>query len=158
VRGSNLAIVTGLFVAGLALRLHAPFPAAVWLDEAVTVLSASQPLLDVIRTQVREAAPPLYYLLLHFGIGFLGDDAVALRGLSAVLGAALAPGLFLVGRRLFGPTAAALAATLALLSPLHVFYSQQIRMYALFPVLTLAFFAFHGPAVALGRQIVEARP
>jgi 4-amino-4-deoxy-L-arabinose transferase-like glycosyltransferase len=131
----------GAFLLSLGARLFEPHPESVWSDEANSVLMATRPLAGVIDALTHDGNPPLYYVVLHFWAKLFGEGEVALRSLSAILGSLLAPGLYLFARKRFGRAAAIVAALLAVLWPLHVYYSQQIRMYSLLPVLALAFVA-----------------
>jgi mannosyltransferase len=141
------------FVAALLLRLIPGNRESVWLDEANTILIARRSLGGIIQALRQDGNPPLYYVLLHGWMALAGDGETALRLLSAVLGAALPPALYLTARRLLGRPAAVTAAILSVLWPLHIYYSGQIRMYTLLPLLALAYMA------ALFRALdVEASP
>lgn len=131
----------GLFAAALALRLLLRNPENVWLDEANTVLIASRSWGEILQALRRDGNPPLYYFLLHLWMQVAGDGEGALRFLSALLGATLAPALYLAARAFRGRTAGMAAGLLALAWPLHIYYSGQIRMYSLLPTLSLAFMA-----------------
>ncbi|MBI1849014.1 MAG: glycosyltransferase family 39 protein [Planctomycetes bacterium] len=137
----DVIALASAFLVGLALRLHSPNPESVWLDEANSVLIAVRPLPELIDALTRDGNPPLYYILLHFWVKLFGEGEVALRTLSAILGALLAPGVYVVARRSFGRAAAVVGATLAVAWPLHIYYSQQIRMYSVLPLVGLAFVA-----------------
>ncbi|MBI5651606.1 MAG: glycosyltransferase family 39 protein [Chloroflexi bacterium] len=64
---------------------------------------------------------------------------VAIRLLSALIGTATIPLMFVLARRLFDETRVALfAACVIALSPLHIYYSQEARMYGLVTLLGLA--------------------
>jgi len=73
--------------------------------------------------------PPLYYTLLHFWIKLTGDNPGDVRMLSAILGTLTIPVMFLLGRRLMGTTVGLLAALILALSPFHVRFAQETRMY-----------------------------
>ncbi|MFQ6100879.1 MAG: glycosyltransferase family 39 protein [Anaerolineae bacterium] len=75
--------------------------------------------------------PPLYYLLLHFWLALFGDGEVAVRALSALLGTLTIPALYLLGRRLADEKVGLLAALLLAVSPFHVRFAQETRMYTL---------------------------
>ncbi len=121
------------------MRLHCPHPEAVWLDEANTILMAGRPPVALLDALTRDGNPPLYYVILHYWMVLFGDGERSVRSLSAILGASLSPALYLAALRLAGRTAAAVSGLLALAFPLHVYYSQQARMYSLLPVLALGF-------------------
>ena len=103
-----------------------------WLDEAFSVWLARHPLGEMIAWIARiDQHPPLYYLLLHFWIGLVGDGPAAVRLLSALLSTLTIPAMYLLGRRLLGPAVGILAALILALSPFHVRFAQETRMYAL---------------------------
>ncbi len=77
-------------------------------------------------------SPRLYFWLLHLVIGVFGDSETALRLLSVVAGALTVPLVVLLVRALGESTRVAiLSAALLALNPLHLWYSQEARPYAL---------------------------
>jgi len=64
-------------------------------------------------------------------MGLFGCSVVACRSLSVLAGVATVPLVALLGAALAGRTAGAVAALLLAFSPLHMYYSQEIRMYSL---------------------------
>ncbi len=117
-----------LFLLALGVRLYRIGAESIWLDEATSLFLARQSVFDVVAWTARDIHPPLYYLLLHFW-RVLGESEMALRSLSALAGAASVAVLYGLGRRLFDGRTGAVAALLLALAPLHVWYSQQARMY-----------------------------
>jgi len=123
---------------GAALRFAWLGRESLWLDEAFSVAQAQKALPSLMRIVAQgEGNPPLYHVLLHFWMAF-GKSEVAARSLSALLGTASIPLLCRLGRRLLGPRAGLLAGLLLTVSPLHLYYSQEARMYALFVFLAIA--------------------
>lgn len=106
---------------------------SLWIDEAFTEWVVQQPLTAGWRSTVQlDQHPPLYYTLLHWWLGHERRlDEVALRALSAVAGAATVPFVHLIGRAAGGSRVGLVAAAVLAVSPWHVGYSQQARMYAL---------------------------
>ncbi len=103
-----------------------------WLDEAFSVWLARHPLGEMLAWIARlDQHPPLYYMLLHFWIRLVGDGPAAVRLLSALLSTLAIPAVYCLGRRLLGPTGGVLAALILALSPFHVRFAQETRMYAL---------------------------
>jgi 4-amino-4-deoxy-L-arabinose transferase-like glycosyltransferase len=135
----DLAAIILFLAASVVVRIWARNPNGLWLDEANTVLMSARPLGGILDALKHDGNPPLYYVLLHYWMVVFGDGEGSSRTLSVVLGAVLAPALYLTGRWLFGRAAGVVAASLALFWPLHVYYSQQVRMYSLVPVLGLGF-------------------
>ncbi len=131
------ALVVAVSALGLALRLYRLGHDPLWFDEAYTALTAERPIGDILDLVRHEATAPLYYLLLHGWSAVMGDTDLHLRLLSALTGAAIVPQLYLVGAAMFTPAAGLVAATLAAVGPLHVHYSQELRMYGLVPLVAL---------------------
>lgn len=125
-----------LFVAALAVRLYGLGSESIWLDEATSVVLAKMSIPGLIEWTAVDIHPPLYYMLLHFWLA-LGDGEVQVRLLSVVFGTCSVGVLYLLCRRLFNRWLAFSAALLLVASPLHVWYSQETRMYALLTLLAL---------------------
>jgi mannosyltransferase len=123
-----LVLLTG---AGAVLRFAGIGDKSLWIDEAFSVWVSQQPLESLWRTTVDlDLHPPLYYASLHAWLA-LGHGEVALRSLSALLSVLTLPVVFLIGERLGGRALGLLSCGLLAVSPLHIAYAQQARMYAL---------------------------
>ena len=116
---------------GGALRFHAIGARSLWLDEAFSVWMARHPLLAMWGWILRiDQHPPLFYTLLHFWQGLVGEEETAVRALSALASTLTLPLFYAFSRRITRDTAAALLATLLLaVSPFHVAVAQEARMY-----------------------------
>ena len=127
----KLALLFAVTVTGAILRLFQIGSECLWLDEAFSVWMGWQPVGEMLDWLVRiDQHPPLYYLLLHFWM-VLGDDAVTVRTLSALLGTSTIPVIYLLGRRLADDKVGLLAALILTVSPFHVRFAQETRMYTL---------------------------
>ncbi|MGH9096804.1 MAG: glycosyltransferase family 39 protein, partial [Acidimicrobiales bacterium] len=123
-----------------------------WLDEALTVNIAKQPLHTLPTYLKRDGAPPLFYVLLHGWMGVFGDSDLAVRSLSGVIGVLTVPLVWLAGRRLGGRTAGWAAMLLVATSPFAVRYDTETRMYALLALLTVL------GLLAMQRVLTRPRP
>jgi hypothetical protein len=132
----------GIVLLALGLRLARLTFQPLWWDEGWSVYFATTPVENLMELTAVDIHPPLYYLLLHLWIGLVGAGPLAVRLLSALVGTATIPLLYLVGKRLFGTRAGVLAALLLAISPFHIYYSQEVRMYGLVTLLGLAAFGF----------------
>ena len=112
-----------------------------WWDEGYSVWFATHPLGQMAALTAQDIHPPLYYVLLHGWIGLLGAGPVSLRLLSVLFGVLAIPAIYLAGRRMLSRRAALLAAFLLAISPLHVYYSQEVRMYGLVAPLSIGVLA-----------------
>jgi mannosyltransferase len=131
-RGSLLVVVLAF-----GLRLLAIDRQDIWGDEAFSIWLSSQPLPQVIAGGA-DTHPPLYPALLYLWLRLAGSSPLAVRFLSACIGTLTVPVVYVLGRRVFGWTTAVLAALLAAISPVLVFYAQETRMYGLVTLLTAA--------------------
>lgn len=104
---------------------------SLWLDEATSVLVARNlSFADIVnKFSPGDFHPPLYYFLLKIWIGVFGATEVGARSLSVVLGSATIPVVFLIGRKLLGKETGLIAALFFATAPLHIYYSQEARMY-----------------------------
>ena len=123
-----------------------------WLDEALTVNIAKQPLHTLPTYLKRDGAPPLFYVLLHGWMGAFGDSDLAVRSLSGVIGVVTIPLVWLAGRRFGGRTAGWAAMLLVATSPFAVRYDTETRMYALVALLTVL------GLLAMQRVLTRPRP
>jgi len=138
-RNSATLILAGLVVAGLALRLAVA--RGIWLDEAISIHQAHLSLHDLFRNlYYGDRQPPLYHLTLWLTIRMFGDGELAVRLPSLIAGTLVIPVLYELGRELYDRRTGLIAAAFAAVSPLLIWYSQEVRMYefaALFGLLAL---------------------
>nr|MBC7244093.1 glycosyltransferase family 39 protein [Chloroflexota bacterium] len=109
---------------------------SIWLDEATSLIIARMDLRSEVAWAAADIHPPLYYFALHFWLR-AGETEFSIRALSAVLGVIAVAILYALGHELFGPRAGLLAALLLALSPLHIWCSQEARMYAMVATMSL---------------------
>lgn len=74
---------------------------------------------------------PFYFYFLHFWIKLFGNSEVLMRMSSAIFGIATIPLTYIVGKKLYSQKVGYIAAILTTVSPLLVYYSIEIRMYAM---------------------------
>lgn len=159
----HYAALAVILLAGAGLRLHNIGSESVWWDEFSSLIHLSPPagyeespyFAQWQKTTLQEVAPslfdfwqanrtldpatmPLYYTLEYLAWNYGGHSVLLLRIISFVISMAALPLMYLFGRRLFGARAALLATALLALSPVHVQFAQEIRMYGLFTLLALA--------------------
>lgn len=125
-----------LTLVGAALRFNALDAKTLWVDEVFSLWMAShEPFALFQWLKYIDHHPPLYYLLLHTWVQWLGDSPNDLRSLSAFASTLAIPFYAGAARRLSGNTVAIVATLLLVISPFHIRYAQETRMYG---VLTLA--------------------
>jgi len=129
-----------IVLAGFGLRMWRIAGESPWWDEVVTLEVLDAPtLIDFIQAERRTDPPmtPAYYTLAYGWSRLTSASVLNMRLLSVLLGMASLPLTFLVARRMFGASAGLAAMTLHSLSMLHIYYSQEIRVYALVILLSL---------------------
>lgn len=133
-------LLLGLIVLAFGLRLHHLDVQSLWYDEGVTAQGAQLGVGELARWTADDIQPPLYYLLMNGWLRLFhpwpGNIAYLMRWLSAAFGLLLIPLLWAMGKRLWHERAGWLAALLAAISPLMVYYGQEARMYTLLLALT----------------------
>ncbi len=130
-------VAAAVLLLAFLLRLWAIQSRPLWYDEAFAVLFAEKgfrAMLHGTLTSLGGAAadvhPILYYSALDAWMRLAGESPLAVRSVSALVGALTLALLYDGCRRLFGARPALAALGLAALSPFHVYYSQEARMYA----------------------------
>jgi len=156
-------LLLAITLVGAGLRLFEIGSKGLWLDEAFSVWLGWQRLPDLLAWLLKvDQHPPLYYTLLHFWVA-VGDSAAKVRTFSALCGTLTVPVVYLLGRRLSGRNVGLLAALILAVSPFHVRFAQETRMYTLLTLnaslalLALAYLLTDSRAarVPLGRQLLE---
>lgn len=126
----EMGLVLLLTIMGGWLRFQGLGRDSLWLDEAASFLQARLPFWQLLQRVARNVHPPLYYLLLH-GVLTFGDSEAVLRWPSALFGTLSIPLLYLLGRAWFSGSVGVVAALLLTLSPVHIWHSQDAKMYTL---------------------------
>ncbi len=122
-----------LGAASLLLRLLLLGQNGLWHDEVATFNTAILPLGQIPAVAANHSnSPPLYFWLVHFVMAGAGHSESALRLLSAVAGALTVPLLALLVAELSGSLVAGVVGGIFLaFNPLHLWFSQEARAYAL---------------------------
>ncbi len=125
-------LVVIITLVGGALRVLLLDQKGMGLDETVSVWLANQNIGGLLQWLVRiDQHPPLYYTLLHFWIPLNGDSPYHVRLLSVLFGAGAIPIIYLIGKRLAGSVVGLAAAVFLAVSPFHIYFAQEARMYTL---------------------------
>lgn len=130
-------IVAGLTALGAALRFLTLGAQSYHHDEIVTASRILRGDFGHAMNAVgfSESAPPLYYALAWVWTQFTGTGEFGLRSLSALAGVVTIPVVYLVGIELRGRRAGLMAAALAAVNPMLLWYSQEARAYSLLVLL-----------------------
>ncbi|MFP4007512.1 MAG: glycosyltransferase family 39 protein [Spirulinaceae cyanobacterium] len=90
---------------------------------------------DTVNSLTEDVHPPLYFLLTRIWLQIFGDSITTTRSLTALLGVLAFPGLYWLCRELFRESSVAwVAVAVFAVSPFHILYAQEARMYSLFTV------------------------
>jgi len=128
-------ILVGILLLAYILRLAGLTSESLWIDEGYSLALASHNVRDIVRGAAADQHPPLYYLLLHLWLS-VSQSVFHLRYLSVLVGVLGVAVGALVGRKLLGWETGMTAALLLACSPMHIWYSQEARMYILLALLT----------------------
>jgi mannosyltransferase len=146
-RSHTLGLTT-ILVLALGLRLVG-INESLWLDELWSTWYKLHPTV-IFRTIIVDTNPPLYALTMFGWIRWFGDSELSIRFIPLVLGLASICLLYRIALEVADHRSALLAAFLAAVSPIHIWYSTEARHYsALIFFVLLSFLAY--------RQI-ERRP
>ncbi|HSH61928.1 MAG TPA: glycosyltransferase family 39 protein [Acidimicrobiales bacterium] len=147
-------VAAGLFVVVLLSALirlegHSTW---LWIDEAISVGIASQPLSDMPALLRQDGSPPLYYFVLHLWMAMVGQSEADLHALSLLFAVATVPVGYWAGHSLFNRRAGWFCALLAATSPYLTAYSREARMYTMVALLALVVVTTFLHSFAFGRR------
>ena len=130
-----LALLAILLAAGF-LRFYRLDASSLWSDEGNTWAMLGRTYGEIAQAAAADIHPPGYYWLLKLWSILFGTSAWAMRSFSAVAGILLVLVVERIGRLLVAERTAKnwlplLAALIAAVNPLLVYYSQEARMYML---------------------------
>ncbi len=130
-RWSRLWLLLIIILAAI-LRFPTLGTSSLWFDEAISYLAASLPINLILNNAVQSSHPPLYYLLLKAWTFAFPDSDSSLRVLGLVWNLLLIPAAYLLVRELNGRRVVAILACLLIaISPFHILYSHEVRMYTM---------------------------
>jgi uncharacterized membrane protein len=136
------ALLAILIFAGW-IRLNNLTERPMWFDEIGSAVTTSSGVKEIFEFCLKDTWPPAYHLMLYGVKSVIGNTDFTNRFVSVVFGVLTVWAVFLLGRALFGKKEGLIAAFLLSFSPLHVYYSQEARGWAMFCLLvTLAAYCF----------------
>jgi mannosyltransferase len=127
-------ILLALILLAFGLRVYRLSSQSLWYDEAVTAQVASRGIVELTRWTADDIQPPLYYYVVAGWTRVAGQGEWALRFPSVFFGVLTVPLFWALASRLFAGgqvrrAAGLVAALLAAVSPVYVYYAQEARMY-----------------------------
>lgn len=151
---SHLVAIAAVFLFAFLLRVTTLNQSSLWLDELFSYQRATQPNWESMLLMLERAghAPLFDGILLHFWVK-LGKSEFFLRFLPMSIGMLSIAGIYTLGRALINSKIGLLSALLVTISPSHIFYSQELRMYTLaFLCTTFGIYFFYKASFAkMGR-------
>ena len=131
-----------ILLLGAFLRSHQLGSESFWVDEITTLTVAQKPLAQIIENRMRVGHGPLYFILMRPWVALFGGSEAAVRFPSVVFGSASIGLVYLLAKALFDARTGSIASWLFCISTVHVWYSQEARMYsmAVFFALASSFF------------------
>jgi 4-amino-4-deoxy-L-arabinose transferase-like glycosyltransferase len=126
----TVIFLLGLLVVGCWLRVWGIGRNDLWFDEAFTrdlVIHAN--IVDLLRGEISDLHPPLYFVVLYGWVRLVGDSEIGLRMLSALAAMLALPAYYHLVRLLFNERAGLIALLLGALSPLPIYYGHEVRNY-----------------------------
>lgn len=128
-------MIWAILLIGFILRIF-NLNQSLWLDEGINVLAVQNYSFFDLITQYAKADfhPPGWFIILWVWGKFFGYSEVAVRMPSVIFGVLTIYVAYLIGKNIAKNSAKEFGLLLALLlalNPLHIYYSQEARMYAL---------------------------
>ena len=127
-----------VWICGTFLRFYGLSSESLWFDEFFSLKAATENnLWTLLTTSIDALHPPLYYVLLRINILLLGNEDWVLRIPSAIFGSLSIVSIFFLGKKLYTEKEGLVAAFILAFSSYAIFYSQEVRSYSLFLLLSI---------------------
>jgi hypothetical protein len=133
--GGEVLLVLAVLLTALAFRCYRLAGEPLWHDETASINYLDAASFGDFVAQERPGDPamvPLYFYLEYRVWKLTGGSVMVLRAMSVVFGMMTVAIAYATARLIFGPPAALTAAGCAAVAIQQVYYSQEIRMYALY--------------------------
>ena len=141
-------LFAGIIAVGLFLRLYQLGDDELWLDEAMTgFIALTRDWLDYLRIANN---PPLYFIMQRGWCDLVTCNEFGLRLSSALFGVLFIVIAGILCRRLYGRKVALAVALVAAVSPIHVYYSQEARVYVVLMAVLLLFLSLQWRVIREG--------
>ncbi len=137
----EIGLVIFLVLLAAGTRLYRIEAESVYFDEygSLVFLDDAENVLDFLSDNrtYDPAMTPAYFICQYFWYHYVSSSIVGVRLLTVLFGLLMIPLLYCFGRDLYGKTAGGVAALCLALSPVHIYYSQEIKNYELFALAAL---------------------
>jgi len=135
----NTILFLAILCAGIILRVYKIGIHDLWYDEAFTVIRATN-ISRYIQTFHLLYQSPLYYFFMHLIISVFGNTEVVLRIPSLIPSILSIIIIYTIGKRHITHSAALISTGIMALSPFHIWYAQEARVYSISIFLNLFIF------------------
>jgi len=146
---SRLLLIVILLLAAL-LRIYRLGSYDLWFDEVLCIFQRID-LKNILNGRILDSNPPLYFLILHFLTPLRASEFV-LRLPSAIFGVGTVFVLYEFSKEVFNENVALTSSFLLSISPFHIYYSQEVKMYSLFILLSFLSICFLILSIKEGRE------
>lgn len=130
-RGGQAGLLFLVFLFCLIFRLAFITQKNLWFDEIFSWHLAEGSFLDITWGTSADIHPPLFYYLLKIWIFPFGDSVFSMRMLSALLSSISIFFIYPIARKVLNVRGSFIVLILYSLSPLNLYYSQEVRMASL---------------------------
>ena len=150
VRRNSNNLLVGITLLGAALRFYHINYQSLWLDELYSIVpTGPENSLQSIIEYSKGDQPPLLFIYIHYMFKLFGYTELVGRLSCAVIGIISIPMIYLLGKACLNKSVGLMASLLTAINYFQIYYSQELRFYAmafLFAVLSYLFFirAFKG--------------
>ncbi len=136
IKNNHLWLSLILFV-GFFLRIYNLGKYSFWYDEALSLIFAKEiTLKNIFEFGTYCTNPPLFFLVLKPWIYFLHSE-FSIRLLTLFFGVLSIAAIYKIASRLFSKSVGLISSFIMAVSPLHIYYSQELRAYSLVTFLSL---------------------
>src|SRR3990172_6868524 len=147
-----------IILIGTFLRLYQLGSNSLWFDEAISVWFANESLGNIIIKQTSaDVHPPFYYIVLSLWLSVFENGEFDVRLLSAIFGILSIPLLYLIVKNLFGNLPALISSLILAMSPFHIYYSQEARMYSILTFCVLLSIFFMVKMLCIGEEPTQTK-
>ena len=119
-----------IIVLAFLLRIYRLGLYDLWFDEVLCAFQRFD-LKNILNGRILDSNPPLYFIILHFFTPQKASEFI-LRLPSAIFGTLTVLALYGFAKRFFDGKTALISGFLLAISPFHIYYSQEVKMYSLF--------------------------
>lgn len=137
-----LILISAILLVGFGLRVWHIDTFSFWSDEGLTPLRSGYPLAQILRNDIviqgkvtKDTHPAFFYLIISGTRRLFGESDFAFRYPSVLANVLLIALLVQFGRRLASWRLGVVAAFFLATNPLHIWYSNEARMYAIYALL-----------------------